>query len=91
MPVEKSGVTLKQRFIGAILRGELGRLVEGNVIVTLKEFKAYFSDIESEYVTSFLPQSTFEPGQHTLTHTRFVFRVRKGVYRVHAGVFLFNR
>ena len=92
MPVKKSesnssrGITLKQRFVEAILRGELGQREGGEVIVTLKEFKAYFHDVKSQYVESFLPAATIETGQFGLTHTRFVFRERKGVYRVHCGL-----
>ncbi len=75
---------LKQRFIEAIKKGELGHVGESGVTVTLKEFKAYFSDIKTQYSQSFLPAATIEPGQLSMSHTRFVFRIRKGVYRVHS-------
>jgi len=75
--------TLKNRFLQAIIKGELGTLEKSGVIVTLKEFKSYFSDINTQYLSSFLPAATLEPGQYTLTHTRFLFRVSKGVYLVH--------
>jgi len=74
---------LKDRFLEAVVKGALGRIENRGVIVTLKEFKAYFSDIKSDYVNSFLPAATFEPGQSTVTHTKFLFRVRRGVYLVH--------
>lgn len=76
-------MTLKHRFLEAIVQGKLGRVEDGGIIITLKEFKAYFKDIKSQYVTSFLPASTIEIGQQSHTHTRFVFRIRKGVYRLH--------
>ncbi len=76
-------MTLKQRFIEAIQKGELGRIEDRGVIVSLQEFKSYFPDIKSQYSMSFLPAATIEPGQMSMTHTKFVFRVRKGVYLVH--------
>jgi len=74
---------LKDRFIEAIKNGELGTQTPEGTIVTLKEFKRYFSEIKTQYVSSFLPAATIEPGMHTMTHTKFVFRVAKGVYRIH--------
>ena len=79
---------LKERFIEAVVKGELGTPEESGTVVTLKEFKEYFSDIKSDYVNSFLPAATFEPGQSTVTHTRYLFRIRKGAYRVHPDVLL---
>ena len=75
--------SLKDRFLQALANGELGVVEDRGVVVTLKEFKAYFSDIKTQYVASFLPAAAFEPGQSTLTHTKYVFRLRKGVYLVH--------
>ena len=97
MSAKKSNTTntkrvyLKERFIKAIINGELGRVENSGVIVTLKEFKAYFSEIKTQYVSSFLPAATFEPGQHSITHTSFVFRVRIGVYLVHPDVLALYR
>lgn len=74
---------LKQRFLNAVIQGELGRVDEEGVIVTLKQFKTCFSDIKTDYINSFLPASTIERGRHNMSHTKFVFRLGKGVYRVH--------
>jgi hypothetical protein len=52
-------------------------------VFTLKEFKKHFSHIKTAYINSFLPAATLEPGQFTMTHTKYLFRIRKGVYRVH--------
>ena len=76
-------MTLKQRFIEAIQQGDLGTIEDRGVMVTLKEFRAYFGDVKSQYIMSFLPAATIEPGQVTMSHTKFVFRVAKGVYLVH--------
>jgi len=74
---------LKNRFIEAVKNGELGTIDDRGVVFTLREFKAVFSDIKSDYINSFLPAATIEPGRKMLTHTKFLFRIRKGVYRVH--------
>ncbi|MCW9014790.1 MAG: hypothetical protein OQL06_13515 [Gammaproteobacteria bacterium] len=74
---------LKHRFLNAIVSGELGSTTEQGTIVTLKEFKNYFKDIEGQYITSFLPAAVIETGQHSITHTQFLFRIKRGVYRVH--------
>ena len=74
---------LKDRFIQAIKTGELGTQEETGTIVTLKEFKRHFSEIKTQYVSSFLPAATLGPGMQTMTHTKFVFRVAKGVYMLH--------
>jgi len=77
---------LKGRFLEAIVKGELGSFEERGAVVTLQEFKLYFNEIKTQYVSSFMPAATFEPGQSTPTRTKFLFRVKKGVYRVHGEV-----
>ena len=76
-------MTLKIRFLEAVSSGDLGEFDDSGVVVTLKEFKSFFKDVKSDYVNSFLPAAVIEAGQKTATHTKFLFRVRKGVYRVH--------
>lgn len=76
-------MTLKIRFLEAVSSGELGEVDDSGVIVSLKQFKSYFEDVKSDYVNSFLPAAVIEAGQKSATHTKFLFRVRKGVYRVH--------
>jgi len=84
----KAKQTLKVRFLAAVREGELGTAVDGQgVVVTLNEFRAFFSDITSDYVNSFLPAATLEPGCTQMTPTKFVFRSQRGVYRVHPDVF----
>ena len=77
---------LKDRFFRAVVLGELGKLENSGIVVTLKAFKRYFSDIKTQYVNSFMPAATFEPGQFTPSHTKFLFRVAKGVYLIHSDV-----
>jgi len=74
---------LSQRFLEAIKEGELGTLDDRGVMVTLKEFRSHFPDIKSQYIMSFLPAATIESGQVSMSHTKFVFPIRKGVYREH--------
>ena len=76
-------MTLKQRFLDAIVKQELGSTDERGTVVTLAEFKKYFKDIHTRYITSFLPAAVIETGQHSISHTKYLFRVRKGVYLVH--------
>ena len=79
-------MTLKQRFLDAVNKGELGCIDDRGVVVTLKQFKLYFSDVKTDYINSFLPASTIEPGRSTVSRTRFLFRLRNGVYLVHTDV-----
>ena len=76
-------MTLKEKFLNAVMDGELGLLSDFGAVVTLADFKQYFKDIETDYVNSFMPAAVIEAGQYTATHTRFLFRVKRGVYRVH--------
>jgi len=77
---------LKDRFIEAIVKGELGSFEECGLVVTLQEFKLYFNDIKTQYISSFMPAATFEPGQSSPTKTRFLFRLKKGDYQLHGDV-----
>ncbi|MDQ1363464.1 MAG: hypothetical protein QG652_1325 [Pseudomonadota bacterium] len=74
---------MKERFLNAIISGELGSHDESGVVVTLKEFKSYFSDLQTGYINSFLPAAVIEAGQYSVTNTKYLFRVKTGVYRVH--------
>ncbi len=81
-------MTLKQRFLKAVSSGELGKPTEFGVIVTVLEFKAYFKDVNHEYLETFLPAAVIEPGRNEITSTRYVFRIKHGVYRVHTDALL---
>ncbi|HED33280.1 MAG TPA: hypothetical protein ENJ08_03560 [Gammaproteobacteria bacterium] len=74
---------LKLRFLDAICAGELGTEDEYGVVVALKDFKRYFSDVKTDYINSFLPAAVIETGQYSSTHTQYLFRIKKGIYRVH--------
>ena len=75
------------RFIAAVINGELGSVEDQGIVFTLKEFKSVFHDIKTDYINSFLPAATIEPGRETLTRTKYLFRISKGVYRVHPDLF----
>jgi len=83
---KQNTLPLKDRFLIAVVKGEIGRIENSGVIVSLKEFKAHFNDITSDYINSFLPAATIEPGQRSITNTKYLFRVKKGVYLVHPEV-----
>jgi len=74
---------LKDRLIEAIVAGELGSVEDAGVVFTLKEFKSVFHDIKTDYINSFLPAATIEPGRESMTNRKYLFRISKGVYRVH--------
>jgi len=74
---------MKERFLNAVISGELGKEDEFGVFVTLKEFKHYFCDMKTGYINSFLPAAVIETGQYHATNTKYLFRIRNGVYRVH--------
>jgi len=86
--MQRNDNSLRSRFINAIASGELGRVDEQGIIFTLKEFKLYFAEIKTDYINSFLPASTIETGRIEMSHTKFLFRIRKGVYRVHPDLLL---
>ena len=77
---------LKERFIEAVINGKLGSVEDQGVVFTLKEFKSVFHDIKTDYINSFLPAATIEPGRENMNRTKYLFRVSKGVYRVHPDV-----
>ena len=77
---------LKDRFLIAVVNGKLGRVENSGVVVSLKEFKAHFTDIKTDYINSFLPAATIEPGMRSASHTKYLFRVKKGVYLMHPEV-----
>jgi len=70
--------TLKQRFKAALISGELGYVDDEGIVVTLKAFKEYFSDVTSDYINSFLPATMIESGRVDMTDTKFLFRIGKG-------------
>ncbi len=79
--------TLRQRFLKAVRSGQLGTRGGRGIVVTLKEFKIFFPDITSDYISSFLPAATLEVGRLQMTHTKYVIRKALGVYLVHSDVF----
>ena len=77
-------LTLKQRFLHAIINGDLGSIDEtGAAVVSLREFRRFFPDVDFNYAGSFLPGAVIETGQTSATKTQFVFRITRGLYLVH--------
>jgi len=75
---------IKELFLNAVIVGDLGKTDDYGVIVTISEFKLFFKDkIKSDYINSFLPAATIESGLVSCSHTKYLFRIRKGTYRVH--------
>ena len=76
-------MTLKERFFEAIITGRLGNIDDRGITVSIKAFKQHFNEIHTDYINSFLPAATIEPRRHQISPTKFLFRVKKGLYRVH--------
>ncbi|MFK5950940.1 MAG: hypothetical protein QM500_19485 [Methylococcales bacterium] len=74
---------MKDRFLSAVISGEIGKEDGYGIVVTLREFKKYFSDVKSDYINSFLPAAVIETGQYHTSQTKYLFRVKKGIYRIH--------
>ncbi|HED34751.1 MAG TPA: hypothetical protein ENJ08_11145 [Gammaproteobacteria bacterium] len=81
-----SNQTLKERFIEAINEGELGLMDDYGVLITREAFAEYFSDIKTQYKTSFLTGAVIESGRIDASQTRFLFRLGRGLYRVHVDL-----
>jgi len=84
--MKQNNKLLKDRLIEAIVSGELGSIDDRGIVFTLKEFKSVFTDIKTDYINSFLPAAIIESGRETMTRTKFLFRVREGVHRVHPAL-----
>jgi len=78
--------TFRDRFLTAVRSGELGTRTGPGVMVTLEEFKVFFRDVNRNYMSSFLPMAAIEPGCLQMSHTKYVFRLHRGVYLVHPDV-----
>lgn len=84
-------MTLKQRFLKAVSLGELGQPGRFGIIVTTREFRAHFCDVNDDYLETFLPAATIEAGRYQATNTRYMFRISNGVYRVHTDALISTR
>lgn len=74
---------LKVRFFNAVMSGELGACDKRGITITLKEFVNHFTDIEPGYLNCFLPAATIEKGRTAANYTKYLFRVKRGIYRLH--------
>ncbi len=77
-------ITIKDKFLDAVINGEIGEDDGFGVTVTLKEFRKHFQDkIKTGYISSFLPAAVMDGNQETPSHTKYLKRAKKGIYRVH--------
>jgi len=77
-------MTVKELFLNAVITCQIGTKKNGEIIIKTSEFKNYFkTTILNDYVGTFLPAATIEKGRLAATHSRYLFRVKRGVYRVH--------
>jgi hypothetical protein len=71
-------MSLRERFLDAIIDGKLGQ----GIIVTRPQFIQYFKDDPLTYTGVFLSNSEMDTGQHS-DYIHFTLRIGKGIYRVH--------
>lgn len=73
-------MTLKERFLDALIDGELGN----GILVTRQEFMQHFSNDNPATTGVFLSNSEIDTGApHSPTYIHFTLRVTEGKYRVH--------
>ena len=78
-------MTLKEIFLDALIDGKIGN----GIIVTRKEFMAYFSSENSATTGCFLSNSEIKTGvPHSPTFDHFTLRVSSGIYRIHPQIIL---
>jgi len=54
------------------------------VIVTTREFTAYFiKQGKEDYLRSYLPSVAIEEGRHMMRHNKYLFKIKRGIYRIH--------
>lgn len=73
-------MTLRDRFLDALIDGQLGK----GIVVSRKEFMEFFPEDNSATTGVFLSNSEITTGApHSPTYTHFTLRVVEGLYRVH--------
>jgi len=74
---------LKQLFLEALSNGDMGAIDDLGVVVTLEEFERKFPDTRNMNSAGFLPSSTLDTRDQPVCQDKFLYVVRKDVYRVH--------
>ncbi len=75
---------LKHQFLDAVISGDLGTYTERGLIVTSKEFVSYFMDEnKKQYLRCYLPSVSIEVGRHEMKHNKYLFRMGRGVFKIH--------
>lgn len=75
-------MTLRQRFLDAVIDGHLGK----GITVTRKEFMKFFDDENPATTGCFLSNSEIITGTpHSPMYTHFTIRMADGQYWVHPG------
>lgn len=78
-------MTLRERFLDAIIDGKLGH----GIIIERQEFMSYFSSDNPATTGVFLSNSEINTGHpHSPTYVHFTLRVDEGRYRIHPQALL---
>jgi len=80
-------MTLRNRFLDAIIDGELGN----GITITRQDFMQFFSNENTATTGCFLSNSEIETGAlHSPNYTHFTLRISEGRYYVHPGAIQFR-
>ncbi len=71
-------MTIKDHLIACVKQGALT-----NPFTTRQFYKILPPRTTKQRNTSYCALASFEPGQVYCTHTRYLIRIRKGIYKVH--------
>lgn len=75
-------MTLRNRFLDAIINGELGN----GITITRQDFINFFNEENPKTTGCFLSNSEIIAGaQHSPDYTHFTLRVSEGKYYIHPG------
>lgn len=72
-------MTLRERFLDAMIHGKIGT----GLMVSRSELMNHFKDDNPKTTGCFLSNSEMITGVHSPTYTHFTLRATDGVYRIH--------
>ena len=74
---------LKQLFLEALSNGDMGSIDDQGFVITLEEFERKFPHVAKQNSQGFLPASTLKSGDKSISPDKFLYVLRKDVYRLH--------
>jgi len=74
---------LRKRLMQALENGDIGHSTPLGIEFSSAEYILFFDDLNPLYRRAFLPASTIESGRTQATNVKFLYRIRRGHYRLH--------